>query len=147
MPFLDQSLPAGLAMSSSLRISAMCSIPIAASAKSNMCLTTQNASGSGSSQFQDLLNKSWMQDGDQEHGFRLLRFLGTPQQSVAERLVRMPFLDSVEKIEADTLGSLRFDIASNQSEFKSLLDRPGYADGLTDESFAEAMELLRRLVS
>ncbi len=88
-----------------------------------------------------------MQDGDREHGFRLLRFLGTPQQSVAERLVRMPFLDSVDKIEADTLGSLRFDIASNQSEFKSLLDRPEYADGLTDESFAEAMELLLRLVS
>ena len=48
MPFLDQSFPAGLAMPSSLRVRAMCSIPVPASAMSKMRLTTREASGSGS---------------------------------------------------------------------------------------------------
>ena len=48
MPFLDQSFPVGLAMPSSLRARAMCSIPVPASAMSKMRFTTREASGSGS---------------------------------------------------------------------------------------------------
>ena len=48
MPFLDQSLPAGLAMPSSLRAWAIFSIPVPASAMSKMRLMTREASASGS---------------------------------------------------------------------------------------------------
>ena len=46
--FLDQSLPAGLATPSSLRVSAMGSIPFPACAMSKMRSTTGDVSGSSS---------------------------------------------------------------------------------------------------
>ena len=48
MPFLDQSLPVGLAMPSSFRVRVIFSIPVPASARSKMRLTTVAASGSSS---------------------------------------------------------------------------------------------------
>ncbi len=47
-PFLDQSLPVGLAMPSSLRVRAMSRIPLPDSATSKMRLTTGEVAGSGS---------------------------------------------------------------------------------------------------
>ena len=47
-PFLDQSLPVGLAMPSSLKVRVMSRIPLPASAMPKMRSTTEEVAGSGS---------------------------------------------------------------------------------------------------
>ncbi len=97
--------------------------------------------------FLDLLNKSWVRDGIEDHERQVVQFLQDLLRSAAQRLIPMPFLDTVEQSEAETLDSLRRQVIYDQSGLVRLLDQPEYADGLTDDNFADAMALLRELLS
>ena len=71
--------------------------------------------------FQDLLNKSWVRDGIEEHERQTVRFLRALLRSVAQRVVPMPFLDTIEHTEAEALNSLRGLVTHDQSALVGLL--------------------------
>ena len=97
--------------------------------------------------FQDLLKKSWVRDGVEKHERNMLSFIGILPRPLAQRLLPMPFLDTVEQTEGELAIRLYNQIYSDPAELESLLDLPEYAEGLTDDNFAEAMALLRRLLA
>ena len=100
-----------------------------------------------SSLFLDLLNKSWVRDEVEDHEHSMLITLANLPKRFALRLLPMPFLDTLGPAESKMLGGLSNRIRNNPGALDRLLDRPEYAEGLTDDNFAEAMELLARLLA
>ena len=101
----------------------------------------------GASLFQDLLKKSWVRDGVEKHERSMLSFIRIFPRPLAQRLLPMPFLDTVEQTEGELASRLHNQMYSDPGALGRLLDLPEYAEGLTDDNFAEAMALLRRLLA
>ena len=101
----------------------------------------------GASLFQDLLKKSWVRDGVEKHERSMLSFIRIFPRTLAQRLLPMPFLDTLEQTEGELASRLHNQMYSDPAALDRLLDRPEYAEGLTDDNFAEAMELLARLLA
>ena len=101
----------------------------------------------GSGLFQDLLNKSWVRVEVEGPQLSMLWALAFSPRGLALRLLPMPFLDTVERSEVQLVRNLRQVNDDHPGALESLLDRPEYAEGLTDDNFAEAMELLARLLA
>ena len=96
-----------------------------------------------------LLEKAWIADGFDDLGVSVmvqLRTLATYDEVSAESIVRMPFLDTLETIDVDTLGALD-DLgrpAQRRWLFRAVVGEPWVEDGL-DESetvFVQRLELL-----
>ena len=107
----------------------------------------EGQSWQGSVNFQDLLNKSWVRDEVEEQEHSVLITLANLPKRFALRLLPMPFLDTLEPAESKMLVGLDYRIRNNPGALDRLLDRPEYAEGLTDDNFAEAMALLARLLA
>ena len=107
----------------------------------------EGQSWQGSVNFQDLLNKSWVRDEVEEQEHSVLITLANLPKRFALRLLPMPFLDTLEPAESKMLVGLDYRIRNNPGALGRLLDRPEYAEGLTDDNFAEAMALLARLLA
>ena len=96
-----------------------------------------------------LVDKPWIADGFDDLGVSAmvqLRTLATYDEVSAESIVRMPFLDTLERIDVDTLGAL--DNLGRPAQrrwlFRAVVGEPWVEDGL-DESeivFVQRLELL-----
>ena len=84
------------------------------------------------------VNRSWLADGVDEREVSVLqqlRLLATYEETAAGRIVRMPFLDTLDSGDADTLKALE-DLARPlnwRTLLRAVVQKPWVADGL-DES-------------
>ena len=97
--------------------------------------------------FRDLLSKPWVRDEVEDHEQFMLINLGNMSTAWAERLLPMPFLDTVEQTEIEMARILSDSTEDHPAELEELMARPELAEGLTDDNFAEAMALLARLLA
>ena len=94
-----------------------------------------------------LLNRPWVRDEVEEHENLMLLTLANMPTELSGRLLPMPFLDSVEPGERDLVYEIYRASAYQPSTLERLLARPEFAGGLTDDNLAEAVEVLRSLVT
>ena len=94
-----------------------------------------------------LLKKPWVQDEVSWHENGMVLSLGHLPKDTALRLLQMPFLDSVEPDEKELVNQLHELNHNHPGSLETLLNQPEYAGGLTDDNLAEAVEVLRSLVT
>ncbi len=107
----------------------------------------EGKSGESTNQFLYLLNRPWVRDEVEEHENLMLLTLANMPTELSGRLLPMPFLDSVEPGERDLVYEIYRASAYQPSTLERLLARPEFAGGLTDDNLAEAVEVLRSLVT
>ncbi len=107
----------------------------------------EGQSGESTNQFLYLLSRPWVRDEVEAHENRMLLTLASMPIELAEKLLPMPFLDSVEPGERDLVYEFHRINDHQRSTLERFMARPEFAGGFTDENLAEAVEELRRLVS
>ena len=83
---------------------------------------------------------SWHENG-------MVISLGHLPRGMTLRFLKMPFLNTVEPDESDLVDQLRELNYDHPGSLETLLARPEFAGGLTDDNLAEAVEVLRSLVT
>ena len=103
--------------------------------------------GESTNLFLYLLKEPWVRDEVEEHDEGMLGTLANMPVGLVGRLLPMPFLDTVEPGERDLVYEFYRVNAYQPSTLERLMARPEYAGGLTDDNLAEAVEVLRSLVT
>ena len=97
--------------------------------------------------FHAVLERPWTEDGFNEHEVELLRILediSNSAEEVAVLIVAMPFLETVEPADIDTVYVLAGLASASRELFDAAVKKPWVADGLS-ESDVMAIRTLERL--
>lgn len=92
----------------------------------------------------ELLNKSWIKDGLDETEatlMSLMRTIGESGQAEGERILRMPFLDTIEPADTNMLNILGWLASGNKRYFQTVVEKQWIADGLQEPEVAVLREI------